>query len=175
MKQLTGAPRSSKEARRLGAMYAQPFGGRRQRRRATANRVIVHAWESDTGRVVGLASAVVEPSKQAQIYVWVDEHYRRHGLGSVLLGKLTQRLMLVGVVQVHALVDASNTAALMLLGQLPNAELTIHGPQVCAVAELASAGPPPMDRFGVTAATASSRVTRTAPARPRSGEAAPAA
>jgi GNAT superfamily N-acetyltransferase len=174
MKQLTGSLRSGKEARRLGAKYAHPFGGRRQRRRGTANRVTVHACESDTGRVVGLASALVEPSKHAQISVWVDKQYRRQGLGSVLLGKLAQRLMVVGVVQVHALVEASNTAGLMLLGQLPNAELTSHGTQVCAVADLAFAGPPPMRGLGVAAA-ASSRVTRTDAARQHSGETAPAA
>jgi ribosomal protein S18 acetylase RimI-like enzyme len=68
--------------------------------------------------VIGLATATFETPDRAELAVWVDDQWQRHGVGSRLLRGVIDQLRVQGVDQAVAYVEPANVGAVSLAHSL---------------------------------------------------------
>ena len=82
-------------------------------------RVARDTTDDPSGRcVIALATATLESPDRAEVAVWVDDEWQRHGVGSRLLRDLVGQLRVEGIRQAVAYVEPGNVGAISLARRL---------------------------------------------------------
>jgi GNAT superfamily N-acetyltransferase len=95
------------------------------RQLALVARDICH-HETD-GDVIGLSSAARISDSSAEVAVWVDDAWQRHGVGRLLLEKTLTRLAVQGYREAVGFIQPSNLAALRLVERCADAVVRPEG------------------------------------------------
>jgi ribosomal protein S18 acetylase RimI-like enzyme len=103
---------ASRRSRFHGAVSRLPHSEVQALTETREDRLNVYAFNSKTGDVLGVASAVFWTSDIAEVAVWVLDRCQGHGLGTALSCTLRAQLSQAGVSRVTALVERSNGPAL---------------------------------------------------------------